>query len=218
MRASNVTSVGLLLLAAVACRSLPLPTATRQAPVAAPTVESLAAPEDFSGIQDAPTRSRALFVEASKVLTHARCLNCHPDSDTPSQGHPQKLHSPPVTRGDDGHGTFTLACSACHTDHNLDDQARVPGAPDWHLAPRSMAWQGLSLAALCAQLKDPSRNGRRNLSQIVSHVSADALVGWGWAPGADRAPAPGTQARFGALMAAWVSSGAECPTPGTTAR
>ncbi|PYM55919.1 MAG: Isoquinoline 1-oxidoreductase subunit, partial [Candidatus Rokuibacteriota bacterium] len=37
------------------------------------------------------------------------------------------------------------------------------------------------------------------------------LVGWAWNPGADREPAPGTQAMFGALVKAWAASGAVCP-------
>ena len=31
-------------------------------------------------------------------------------------------------------------------------------------------------------------------------MAEDSLVGWGWSPGACRAPVPGTQAQFGALM------------------
>jgi hypothetical protein len=42
-------------------------------------------------------------------------------------------------------------------------------------------------------------------------MAHDALVGWAWRPGADRAPAPGTQAELGALIQAWIDSGAECP-------
>jgi hypothetical protein len=42
-------------------------------------------------------------------------------------------------------------------------------------------------------------------------MSEDSLVGWAWAPGAGRTPAPGTQAEFGALMRAWADSGAGCP-------
>ena len=56
-----------------------------------------------------------------------------------------------------------------------------------------------------------TRNGGKSLAQIVDHSQHDALVAWGWAPGGDREPAPGSQAQFGALVAAWVESGAECP-------
>ena len=43
------------------------------------------------------------------------------------------------------------------------------------------------------------------------HMAHDSLVGWGWRPGGLREPAPGTQAQFGALIAAWIESGAACP-------
>jgi hypothetical protein len=43
------------------------------------------------------------------------------------------------------------------------------------------------------------------------HMAHDSLVGWGWAPGGQREPAPGTQAQFGALIKAWIDTGAACP-------
>jgi hypothetical protein len=51
------------------------------------------------------------------------------------------------------------------------------------------------------------------LDEIVHHAAEDSLVGWGWQPGAGRTPAPGTQQEFGALIKAWVESGAACPEP-----
>jgi hypothetical protein len=75
-----------------------------------------------------------------------------------------------------------------------------------------MAWVGRSPHAICEQLKDPKRNGGKTLAQIVEHNAHDELVGWGWKPGAGREPAPGTQEQFGAIVAAWVETGAECPT------
>jgi hypothetical protein len=194
---------------AVACATVPV-APTPQPPRVAPLPVELWGPERFTGIPDRATRSKALFVEAGKVLTHVRCTNCHPADDSPRQTDAATLHDPPVTRGADGHGTFTVACQACHQDRNAPD-APVPGAPMWHLAPKQMAWRGVSLAQLCAQLKDPNRNGHRNLEQIIEHSSKDPLVGWGWAPGPGRAPAPGTQERFGALIAAWAEAGADCP-------
>jgi hypothetical protein len=155
-------------------------------------------------------RSRALFAAAGEVLRHPRCLNCHPDDDAPTRGDDGAPHDPPVARGDAGDGMPGLECRSCHQDNNVE-LARVPGAPSWRLAPRAMAWRGRSLAAICAQLKDPARNGGRTLAQIVEHAAHDPLVAWGWAPGPGRAPAPGTQADFGATIAAWVESGAECP-------
>ena len=195
----------ILLLAGAACRS-------RETPVLPPLPNNqLHAVVDFSSIADTGARSRALFVEASRVLLHPRCANCHPDGDVPAQGMQMIAHQPPVTRGPEGRGVVGMECTGCHQDRNLA-QARVPGAPDWHLAPREMAWVGKTPRQICEQIKDPKRNGGKSLAQIVEHNAHDkALVAWGWSPGADREPAPGTQEQFGAIVAAWVETGAECP-------
>jgi hypothetical protein len=74
-----------------------------------------------------------------------------------------------------------------------------------------MAWEGKTLAEICAQIKDRERNGGRSLQELVHHIGEDTLVGWGWAPGYGRQPAPGTQAEAGALAEEWVQTGAECP-------
>ena len=42
--------------------------------------------ESFATIVDENQRSQALFTELGKVLTHPRCLNCHPVGDRPRQG------------------------------------------------------------------------------------------------------------------------------------
>jgi hypothetical protein len=170
----------------------------------------LRAPEAFAAITDRADRSRALFLEASKVLFHPRCANCHPDGDTPLQGMEARPHYPPVVRGPEGHGVVGMQCMGCHQDRNLE-LARVPGAPNWHLAPRSMAWVGKSPRYVCEQLKDTERNGGKTLAQIVEHNAHDELVAWGWTPGSGREPAPGNQKLFGAIVAAWVETGAECP-------
>ena len=170
----------------------------------------LRAVDDFVAIGDRTARSRALFVEASRVMLHPRCVNCHPSGDVPHQGTALALHDPPVVRGPDGHGVVGMECATCHQDRN-QALTRVPGAPGWHLAPVEMAWVGRTPGQLCAQLKDPARNGGKSLAAIVEHSAHDPLVAWGWSPGADREPAPGTQAQFGALIAAWVDTGAACP-------
>ena len=164
----------------------------------------------FASIRDKHQRSLALLQEGGKVLLHPRCLNCHPAGDTPTQTNEMRLHRPMVVRGEDGHGAPGMPCTACHHAANFDP-AHVPGNPKWHLAPLSMAWQGKSLGQICEQIKDPARNGGKDLEAILHHMEADDLVGWGWAPGADRTPAPGTQAQFGALMRAWAETGAACP-------
>lgn len=143
-------------------------------------------------------------------MLHPRCVNCHPSDDVPRQRDAHELHNPPVLRGDDDKGIPGLRCDSCHQDRNLE-LARVPGTPDWHLAPKSMPWLDRTPGAICNQVKDPKRNGGKTLAQIVDHSAHDKLVAWGWAPGSGREPAPGNQPRFGALMAAWVETGAACP-------
>jgi hypothetical protein len=174
------------------------------------TPRTLAAPESFADIADTTARSAALFNELAKVLTHPRCVNCHPAGDRPRQGDTSRLHQPPVERGEDGFGLPTMRCSICHQQANFEP-GRVPGNPIWHLAPREMAWEGKTPPEICAQIKDPARNGNRSLEALVEHIGTDHLVGWAWAPGSGRQPAPGTQKRAGALVEAWVKAGAACP-------
>jgi hypothetical protein len=188
----------------------PRATPTAAVPLREVPPTELRAVADFAPIADPSARSRALFLEASRVLLHPRCVNCHPDGDVPHQGMQLAFHDPPVQRGPKDQGVPGMECGACHQDRN-QQLTRVPGAPSWHLAPIEMAWVGKSAAYVCNQMKDPKRNGGKSLAQIVEHNAHDELVGWGWAPGADREPAPGTQQQFGALIAAWVETGAECP-------
>ncbi|MEZ4240484.1 MAG: Isoquinoline 1-oxidoreductase subunit [Myxococcota bacterium] len=192
---------GLLTTLCVACAhpAAPLPPAEGLRPVAA-----------FDAIAGRRARSVALFDEVARVLTHPRCANCHPVDDRPRQGLDQVVHDPPVWRGPDDRGEAGAHCDACHQERN-SEVSRVPGAPAWHLAPASMGWIGQSNAAICAQLQDPARNGGRTLAQIQEHLAGDALVAWGWAPGDDREPAPGSQAELAALAAAWIETGARCP-------
>lgn len=171
---------------------------------------TLASPDAFAKIRNKTKRSQALFTEASKVLMSPRCINCHPDGDRPLQGEDGRLHEPPVSRGADGFGVVGMKCQTCHQEANFDP-GRIPGAKNWHLAPRSMAWQGKSAADICAQIKDPKRNGNRTLADISKHMSHDHLVEWAWHPGADRKPPPGDQKTFSALIDAWVKTGAACP-------
>jgi hypothetical protein len=171
---------------------------------------ALASVESFSSIGDTAARSAAIFTELGKVLTHPRCLNCHPAGDRPRQGDMARLHQPPVERGADGFGLPAMRCPICHLQANFD-AAGVPGNPIWHLAPREMGWEGKTLHEICVQIKDPARNGNRSLDALIEHIGEDHLVGWAWAPGDGRQPAPGTQKQAGALVEAWVKTGAECP-------
>jgi hypothetical protein len=166
----------------------------------------------FADIKSEKDRSIALFEEAGKVITHARCVNCHPATDRPLQGDDQHPHLPLVVRGPDGFGAIGMRCTTCHGPTNIN-YAHLPGHPLWHLAPIEMAWQDKKLGEICVQIKDEKRNGGKNLKQLIEHMAHDSLVGWGWRPDAGREPAPGTQEEFGELIKAWVETGAICPSP-----
>ena len=176
--------------------------------------ETLQAPASFQAIGDRAQRARAIFTELGKVLTHPRCMNCHPAGDQPLQGVKNEAHYPPARRASDN--VSGEACSTCHTDRNFTVPApttfqSIPGHPRWDLAPRSMAWEGKSLGEICRQIKDQNRNGGRDLALLQEHIAKDDLVAWGWDPGIGRESAPGSQELAGQLTQAWINSGAECP-------
>jgi hypothetical protein len=100
----------------------------------------------FASIADQAERSRALFNEVAKVVTHPRCMNCHPAGEHPLQSDDRHEHMPPARRGEGGSGIAGLTCSACHMERNftlVGTGARyksIPGHPRWQLAPLEMAW------------------------------------------------------------------------------
>lgn len=179
-----------------------------------PAQQQLQPPSAFQSIGNPAERSRAIFGELGKVLTHPRCMNCHPAGDHPLQGADHHEHFPPAWRPDSA--AFADSCHGCHTDanytlHETASYRSIPGHPRWGLAPLSMAWQGKSLGEICRQLKDKERNGGRDLAMLQEHIAKDDLVAWGWNPGTGREPAPGSQELAGRLAQAWIDSGAECP-------
>lgn len=155
--------------------------------------------------------------EIYTVLSHPRCANCHVEDDRPrwsgpSYG-PARVHGFNVQRGADGSGFGHpgLRCTSCHFETNAETPHGPPGAHGWHLAPADMVWFGKSSAEVCAQIKDPQRNGGRTLAEVATHVRDDALVAWGWAPGPGREPAPGSAEETFAALERWAAAGAPCP-------
>jgi hypothetical protein len=176
--------------------------------------QPLKSPSQFASIADKAERSRAMFGEIGKLLTHPRCMNCHPAGDHPLQGDDEHEHMPPVWRSESGH--FETNCAGCHTEHNVTlheaaSYKSIPGNPRWAIAPLAMAWQDKSLGDICRQLKDVNRNGGRDLAALQDHIAKDDIVAHGWDPGEGRVPAPGSQQAAGQLVQAWIDSGAECP-------
>lgn len=158
----------------------------------------------------AATPSDGTFAPIAAVLRHPRCLNCHPRGDRPRQTDDRHPHKQNIVRGLDGLGFVNARCTACHRDEN-NGFTGVPGAPNWHLAPLSMGWEGLDDAELCTTLKDRSKNGDRSVEALVEHLESDKLVLWGWQPGAGRAPVPMPHASFVSAVKSWAGAGAPCP-------
>ncbi|MCR5857058.1 hypothetical protein [Mesorhizobium sp. J428] len=159
----------------------------------------------------------ASWAKVYEVFSHPRCANCHVEDDRPRWSSPHygatRVHAFNVQRGADGSGFGNpgLRCTTCHFASNSSVLHGPPGAEGWHLAPPEMVWFGKSSAEVCAQIKDPARNGGRTLDEVAVHVRDDGLVAWGWNPGPGREPAPGSaQATFEALSA-WAAAGAPCP-------
>src|SRR5262249_48258912 len=133
-------------------------------------------PSSFASISDPGERSRAIFAEAAKVLTHPRCLTCHPAGDRPTQANDVHPHKPFVLRD--------VPCVTCHTDRNFTlheraSYASIPGHPRWMMAPIEMAWQGKSIGEICRQLKDRDRNGGGRTGPLPQATRPAALWGGG---------------------------------------
>jgi cytochrome c5 len=157
--------------------------------------------------------AKAAFERAYPVFVSPRCQNCHPSGDAPLQGDDSHVHAQNVRRGPDGHGVYGMTCHTCHQDSNFPGANMPPGNPKWGLPPprMKMVFVGKTVGELCRQLKDPKQNGGRTIAQIITHVSSDDLVGWGWIPGDGRTLPPLSRPDFAAAMQEWADNGAACP-------
>lgn len=163
-----------------------------------------------------PEKAKAAFNEAAKVFFSARCANCHPASDTPTQGDEMEPHTMAVTRGKDGRGVYGQRCTTCHQNENLDGSHLPPGtSKEWHMPPadQKMVFQGLTNGQLCRNFKDPLKNGgHKTLAGAMEHVQKkDPLVTWAWEPGNGRTTPPMSFEAFSAKVQEWVDNGGACP-------
>ncbi|WP_437621665.1 hypothetical protein [Sorangium sp. So ce1151] len=158
----------------------------------------------------------AAFETVRGVLQHPRCQNCHPAGDVPLQGDEGRLHNQFVLRGPTGHGMAGAECTTCHGPTNPPNSFGMhvpPGvAKGWHMPPpeMKMVFVGVAPRALCEQVKDPARNGGKDMAALRVHLE-DPLVTWGWNPGAGRTPIPTPYAEFVAAWETWARAGAPCP-------
>lgn len=164
-----------------------------------------------------PSKSDGLaaFETVRVVLQHPRCQNCHIPGDAPLQFDAGLPHDQNVERGVAGFGAPGLPCSTCHAERNPPaeyGEHQPPGAPNWALPPptQKMVFIGQSSGTLCRVLKDPERNGGKDMAALIEHVEADKLVLWGWNPGVGREPVSTPHAEFVAAFKLWAAAGAPC--------
>lgn len=149
-----------------------------------------------------------------EVFSHPRCANCHVGPDHvpiwpgSSYGAKPRPHGMNITGGASRKGVETVPCSSCHTHHNSALPHGPPGAHVWELPPVEMQWFDKSSAEICAQVKDPARNGNRTVAKVAEHIEHDALVHWGWSPGPGREPAPHSIVQLVQYLKQWDAAGA----------
>lgn len=170
--------------------------------------------------------SRTDGVEAWKrieaVVTHPRCANCHVDAKaipiwTPAGESKSRVHGMNIHGGESRIGAEALVCQTCHVTSTLPNDA-APAPPhagiDWQLAPVEFIWFGKSGAEICAQLRDPKRNGGRDAAGLLAHLRHDAslngFIPRSWEPTGRPIP-PGTFEDHVKDMALWGAAGQPCP-------
>ena len=158
----------------------------------------------------------AAFETVRAVLQHPRCQNCHPAGDAPLQGDDGHVHSQNVKRGPKGFGMVGEECTTCHGKVNPPPsygENVPPGVSEgWHMPPPEMrmVFVGRSARELCEQIKDPAKNGGKDMAELRKHLDTPLVV-WGWEPGHGRAPVPTPYREFIATWETWAGAGAPCP-------
>ena len=156
--------------------------------------------------------SKEAFEKVYAVLKHPRCLNCHPAGDIPLQGEDSHVHSMKPRRGKDGKGLYAMKCANCHQNTNTPGENSPPGNPNWHLPPADMkmVFEGRSAPELAKQLVDKSRNGNKNIAELIEHAD-DTLVKAGWNPGEGLSLPPLSHSEFKEAWITWLKNGAYAP-------
>jgi len=159
-----------------------------------------------------------------EVASHPRCSNCHTgESDRPMWSGPSygvtRPHGMNIQAGDSRIGAEYIQCSTCHTtkDENWDNANQMPHAAPrvamfWQLAPVEADWFGKSSIEICEQLRDPERNGDRDMIELAEHLDHDLILHWAWNPGGGREPAPYSLQEHIDDILVWGVAGMPCPT------
>lgn len=165
--------------------------------------------------QSKKTQVDGNFNKMMDVLTHERCLNCHPNDNVPKQGNDSHPHYFGIARGENNIGFEATNCATCHQTEN-NNYSGVPGAPHWSLAPATMKWEGLSRIEIAESMMDPKRNGNRSPEEIWHHLTEDKLVLWAWNPGVNangvpRQKPPVPKEQYIEAVNLWFAAGAVIP-------
>lgn len=156
------------------------------------------------------------WTKVHEVFSHPRCASCHVADGRPmwmGNGDMKPIKHPMFVGGDPDNQTGQpgAMCTSCHGPKSSQIAGGPPGAEVWLLAPKEMVWFGQTSAQICAQIKDPERNGNRSLAEIETHIREDDLVHSGWNPSVGRDPVPYSIAQTAGFFAAWMEAGAPCP-------
>ena len=156
-----------------------------------------------------------------EVASHPRCSNCHTgESDRPMWSGPSygktRPHGMNIRAGESRIGVEFIPCATCHVNSEATDRGnpnpheapRVVGV--WQLAPVEADWFGRSSQDICTQLRDPERNGDRDMLGLASHLDHDVILHWAWNPGGNREPAPYSLQEHVNDILAWGTAGFPC--------
>lgn len=155
------------------------------------------------------------------VMTSPRCMNCHSSAAFPRQTDDRYPHVFGVERGQDDRGVPILRCESCHGMRNNPDTG-APGRIDWHQAPLPMSTEASpgvpkSGAQMCADVKDKTKNGNRDLAAVLAFIEYDQFITWAWDPGTRASgqrrttPPLNTHDDFVKVVERWIAAGAPCP-------
>lgn len=185
--------------------------------------ESLSAKDVLPAGSVSQADGLAAWTRIEAVITHPRCANCHVDEGgiplwTPAGETKTRPHGMNIHAGISRIGAESIACSTCHVTSTLANPP-APAPPhagiDWQLAPVEFLWIGKTGAEICAQLKDPERNGGRDAAGLLEHLRHDAsLSGFiprAWEPGEGRSTPPGSFEDHVKDVAEWGAAGQPCP-------
>ena len=154
-----------------------------------------------------------------EVASHPRCSNCHVgDSNRPMWSGPSygkaRAHGMNINAGESRIGAEFIPCATCHVSNSVGGNAGAHMAPqvaaDWQLPPVEFEWFGKSSDEVCAQLRDPDRNGDRGFMEIANHLDHDVILHWAWTPGGGREAAPYSLQEHVNDVLVWGVAGMPC--------